>query len=434
MSNKIDYDQNKRVCALAWTHLHITTTGKVAPCGQYVNAKLPDVKLENIMDKSLDDCVNSSGMKYIRSSMLKNEPNKMCALCEYKMENGIESTKDRFNELYLEKTKDLIELTNPDGSIDMENFKPTFFDVRFGNLCNLRCRMCNWEASSAWYDETKEINKQNDISFDAIQLDETTPKFIANGAYDKIEHLLGYAEKMYFAGGEPLLMEDHYKALSYLINAGKAKDVELHYSTNYTISKYKHTLLADYWKHFKQVVVAGSVDGIEEVSDYIRTGSSWEKMKQVVSDLKPHGDEYSNIVLSPCFSVSLMNIYHAPRFFKWCFENGWLEKNLSVIAINYVDYPPDLSIRMLPPSAKVEIEMLFVELTGWLIKHGHPDSVDMINQIVTFMNGNPPDQDELDMRMNQAVNRLDTYDKTSNLNWKITLPELANALKEYIRE
>lgn len=433
MSNKIDYDQNKRICALAWTHLHITTTGRVAPCGQYVNATLPDVKLENIMDKSLDDCVNSSGMKYIRSSMLKNEPNQMCALCEYKMENQIESTKDRFNELYLEKTKHLIELTNSDGSIDMDNFKPTFFDVRFGNLCNLRCRMCNWEASSAWFDETKEINKQNDISFDTIRLDANTPKFIANGAYEKIEHLLGYADKMYFAGGEPLLMEDHYKALSYLIDSGKAKDVELHYSTNYTISKYKGTPVVEYWKHFKQVVVAGSVDGIEEVSDYIRTGSSWEKMVQVVSDLKPQGDEYNNIVLSPCFSVSLMNIYHAPRFFKWCFENGWLEKNLSVIAINYVDYPPDLSIRMLPPSAKIEIEKLFSELSSWLIHNDHPDSVHMINQIITFMNGNPPDKDELDMRMNQAINRLDTYDKTSNLNWKITLPELANALKSYIK-
>lgn len=428
----IDYENNKRICALAWTHLHITTTGRVAPCGQYVNSKSPDVKLNNITENTLEDCINSSGMKYIRSKMLKNEPNEMCALCEYKMQQGIQSTKDRFNELYLEKTKAAIELTNPDGSIDMDNFKPVFFDVRFGNLCNLRCRMCNWEASSSWYDETKEINKQNNVTFDTIRLDETSPKFVANGAYDKIEYLLNYADKMYFAGGEPLLMEDHYKALQYLIDNGKAKDVELHYSTNYTISKYKGKLVADYWKEFKQVIVAGSVDGIEEISDYIRTGSSWEKMKQVVKELKPMGDAYNNIVLSPCFSVSIMNIYHAPRFFKWCFENEWFEKNLSVIAINYVDYPPDLSIRFLPNDAKAEIENMFSELNEWLIDNGHPSSAHAIGEIITYMNGGNVSESDIDYRMNQAVNRLDVYDKTSSLNWKSTMPELYNSLKKYI--
>jgi radical SAM protein with 4Fe4S-binding SPASM domain len=433
LTQPIDYKNNKRICSLAWTHLHVTTTGRVAPCGQYVNSKSPDIKLANIQDSSLDECINSSGMKYIRSMMLQNKPNEMCSLCEYKMQQGIESTKDRFNALYLEKTKFAIEATRADGHIDIDDYKPVFFDVRFGNLCNLRCRMCNWEASSAWFDETKEIGKQNLVTFDTIRLDDSSPKFVANGAYDKIEHLLQYAEKMYFAGGEPLLMEEHYRALQYLIDSGKSKDVELHYSTNYTISKYKGKLVADYWKEFKQVIVAGSVDGIEEVSDYIRTGSSWEKMKQVVSEMKPQGDEYNNITLSPCFSVSIMNIFHSPRFFKWCFENGWFEKNLSVIAINYVDYPPDLSIKYLPYAAKKTVEEEYVDLSRWLIENGHPLSAKVVNEIITYMNGGDITQADIDYRMSQAVNRMDVYDKTSHLNWKETLPELKHALLAYIK-
>lgn len=433
----IDYNNNKRLCALAWTHLHITTTGSVAPCGQYDLNATEAHQLLQIQDNTLEQCINSEGLKYIRSSMLKNEPNKMCSLCEYKMQHGIESTKDRYNELFLEKTKSVIEKTNADGSINIEDFKPVFLDVRFGNLCNLRCRICNLNASSAWFSETEkvaELQELSDVKFSHIRTDDSYLKFKTNGAYEKIEYLLDYAERIYFAGGEPLIMEDHYKVLTYLIDSNKAKDVELHYSTNYTVSKYKNTPLADYWKHFKLVIVAGSVDGIEEVSDYIRTGSSWEKIKQVASELKPVGVEYSNIILSPCFSVSIMNIFHAPRFFKWCFENGWFENNIKIMAINYVDYPPDLSIKILPVFAKTMVTESFKDLTEWLIANGHPDSAVVINEILTYMNAANPTKEEIYDKMLQAKCRLDTYDITSGLNWRLTLPELSNVFDRYFSQ
>ena len=430
----IAYDANKRLCALAWTHLHVTTTGDVAPCGQYNLSSTDRYPLLRIQDHTLEECINSVGLKHIRSTMLNNEPNDMCSLCEYKMQNNIESTKDRSNQLFLEQTKPAIEKTNADGSINIDDFKPVFMDIRFGNLCNLKCRMCNLNASSAWFAETlkiTELQKTSDTRFAQAEADQNSLKFIANGAYEKIEHLLNYVERMYFAGGEPLLMEDHYKALSYLIKTGRAKDVELHYSTNYTVSKYKNKLLADYWQHFKLVIVAGSADGIEEVSDYIRTGSSWDKIKQIASELKPNGDEYRNIILSPCFSVSILNIFHAPRFFKWCFENSWFEPNIKTMAINYVDYPPDLSIKILPAFAKALIATQFAELTQWLIQHDHPDSAVTVNEIITYMTATMPSDDDIDSNMTQAKTRLDTYDISGELNWKIALPELAEVMNTY---
>jgi hypothetical protein len=189
--------------------------------------------------------------------------------------------------------------------------------------------------------------------------------------------------------------------------------------------------LADYWKHFKLVIVAGSVDGIEEVSDYIRTGSTWNKIVQVVGELKPTGDEYRNIILSPCFSVSILNIFHAQRFFKWCFENGWFEPNIKLMAINYVDYPPDLSIKTLPKFAKDIVVTQFAELTQWLIQHGHPDSVSAINEIITYMTATIPSNDDVYRSMSQALSRLDTYDITGELDWKIALPELSAVMTKY---
>lgn len=430
----IDYRDNKRLCALAWTHLHVTTVGDVAPCGQYDLASTDKYPLLRIQDHTLEACINSVGLKHIRSTMIKNEPNSMCSLCEYKMQNNIVSTKDRYNDLFLEQTKSVIEKTNPDGSINLEDFKPVFMDIRFGNLCNLKCRMCNLNASSAWFAETVKITELQataDVKFAQVHAASKDPKFIANGAYEKIEHLLDYAERMYFAGGEPLIMEDHYKALTYLISTGRAKHVELHYSTNYTVSKYKNTLLADYWRHFKLVIVAGSVDGIEEVSDYIRTGSTWNKITQVANELKPAGDEYRNIILSPCFSVSILNIFHAPRFFKWCFENGWFEPNIKTMAINYVDYPPDLSIKVLPKFAKDIIVGQFEELTKWLIQNGHPSSATVVNEIITYMTATVPSNNEIFNSMTQAQCRLNTYDITAELDWKTVLPELSTVMTKY---
>jgi radical SAM protein with 4Fe4S-binding SPASM domain len=423
-----ELDNNKRLCALAWTHLHITTTGKVAPCGQYANSDESKFELKNIIDNSLEDCINSPGMKYIRSSMLKNTPNELCSLCEYKMHQNITSTKDRFNEIYLEQTKEAISKTNPDGSINIQDFKPVFLDVRFGNLCNLRCRMCSWEASSAWFSELMKIPKLDVEQLDLLDITVDTSKFVNNGAYEKIKHLLVYSEKIYFAGGEPLLMEDHYRILTHLIETDKAKEIELHYSTNYTISKYKNKLLADYWKHFKQVIVTGSVDGINEVSDYIRTGSDWNKIKQVVAELKPNGDEYKNISLSPCITISIMNIFHVATFFKWCFENNWLVKNQKIIAINYVDHPADFSIKRLPEHAKQQITKMLSELSDWLILNESPDSCSAIDEISTFMNGHSMTDEELTQSLAKAKRRLDVYDKSGNLDWKNTLPELAKIL------
>ena len=45
------------------------------------------------------------------------------------------------------------ENTNADGSIDKEKFPISFLDIRFGNLCNLKCAMCSPTDSNQWYDD-----------------------------------------------------------------------------------------------------------------------------------------------------------------------------------------------------------------------------------------------------------------------------------------
>jgi MoaA/NifB/PqqE/SkfB family radical SAM enzyme len=427
---------NKHICALPWTHLHVTTTGKVTPCGQATIPMHGDSSLEfgNIQDYELFDVINSPGMMAVRAAMLRDEPNEICRVCEHKMLHDMRSTKDVANDAYLDRVNYAIAATSKDGYLPIDAYKPLFLDVRFGNKCNLRCRMCNLEASSAWYDETvniHRIHRQGGVPFDHVHAGDQTERYTSTTAYDKIEHLLDHAEKIYFAGGEPLIMPEHYQVLDRLISSGRSRDVELHYSTNFTVSQHRNKPLVEYWKHFNKVVIAGSVDGIEEVSDYIRTGSKWEKIKQIHAELKPAGDTYANITISPCFSVSIMNIFHVPRFYRWLFENGWLGSNVHPITINYVDWPPDLSIKILPKNAKHKVMQIFDPLLVWLRDQGHPDSAANIAEILTYMNSEDLEFDSQGRRLlDSARARLDTYDVSAALDWRRTLPELSRAIDE----
>jgi sulfatase maturation enzyme AslB (radical SAM superfamily) len=420
----INLHENKHICALAWNHLHVTIEGRVAPCCVYTSYTSESEKLYNLKTHTLSEAINSPGMKEMRKAMIEGKPHGLCSVCDYNLENGIRSPRDKFNERYMEQTINLIEKTNPDGSLDIENFNPIYVDFRFSNLCNLRCRMCSIQASSAWYNETVEYNKLTNGG--PVYYDK---KFENNNSSEQVIHLLDSVEHMYWAGGEPLLLDEHYSILKHLIDSGRAAQVSLVYNTNMTISKYKGTPVVEYWKHFKHVFVVGSIDGIEAVSDYIRTGSSWEKTKEVFESFKRSG--YENIQVHPCLTVSMLNILYIPELVKWLYQNKWFDDDMAEIAINFVDYPPEMSIKYIPREHRETLSNMFLELYDWLRERGHPRSVDPLNTILKYVNGFNCSDDEIEKNVLSLIRRLDIYDITGKLNWRNSLPELEKILSGY---
>ena len=126
-----------------------------------------------------------------------------------------------------------------------------------------------------------------------------------------VEHV-PYLEQVYFAGGEPLIMKEHYTLLEKLIDAGKT-DIRLQYNTNFSELAFKDKHVFEYWKHFKNVSVGASLDGMNQQGELIRKGQDWKKtvenrermMKEV-----PHVDFYVSA------TVSSMNVLHVLDFHK----------------------------------------------------------------------------------------------------------------------
>ena len=147
-----------------------------------------------------------------------------------------------------------------------------YFDIRFSNICNFKCRGCSPILSSAWFEDHEKL----------FRYKSTKPKLIecsTGNASDKLwqqlTELIPSIDEAYFAGGEPLIMEQHYKVLQTLLEYDRS-DVVLAYNTNLSLTKYKNYDLISLWRQFKHVHVSISIDDIGARGEYFRKGFKLE--------------------------------------------------------------------------------------------------------------------------------------------------------------
>ncbi|NMM46848.1 twitch domain-containing radical SAM protein [Marinigracilibium pacificum] len=290
---------NKAFCILPWIHFHVGLHGRVQPCC------IASKPLGNINKNSLDEIWNGDKFKELRSKMLSGKKVKACSGC-YKLEEGgaeslrIENNR-KFNR-YLDRTLDTSE-----GFLKQ---KPVYWDLRFSNVCNFKCRTCWHGASSKWFEEAKE--RGNTAADQAIIKNiENVDKF-----FEQNKTILAQADEFYFAGGEPLLMEEHYQLLDMLIEGGAQP--KLRYNTNLSTLKFKQRDILEIWKNFKDVEVMVSVDGIGKHGEEIRTGQVFRVLERNIKRLI---DE-PNIEVKLTPTISTLNVDHIPEIYNWWIDIG----------------------------------------------------------------------------------------------------------------
>ena len=93
----------------------------------------------------------------------------------------------------------------------------------------------------------------------------------------------------YFAGGEPLITEEHYILLEEMIRTGASNTVSLRYNTNLSNFKFKDKDILSLWKHFKKKIdIYASVDHYGERAEYIRHGTNWATVEENLILAKKH--------------------------------------------------------------------------------------------------------------------------------------------------
>ena len=339
--------ESKTFCMLPWIHLHAWPDGRAYPCC-LGNAQYP---VGNFKEKSMREIWNDTPMRQMRTNMLNDQPCKECSDCYEQEEYGFASMRNNSNKNFGQHIAE-IDATLPDGSTP--NFQLHYWDVRFSNICQLKCRSCGSIFSSRWYDDDvklwgKELRPR--VSFAGRHADDV---------WEQMQEHIPHLDQIYFAGGEPLIMEEHTRILKLLIEKDNT-NVRLIYNTNLNELRYKRESVLDLWKHFPNVCVAASLDDMGARAEIIRSGTDWPQVEQNIRDLKrecPHID----FMISP--TLSMMNIWNFTRFHRYMVDQGFI--SAQDFNLNILQGPQEYRIDMLPLDIKLKFKKQFEDHIAWL--------------------------------------------------------------------
>ena len=335
--------KSKTFCIYPWIHLHAYPTGEAYPC---CYAEM-DNTVGNCRSNTLSEIWQDKPMQKLREDMLSETPNPTCVRCYEQEESKFFSGRNSANKHHGHHIKKL----------DKNPFEMIYWDIRFSNLCNLKCRSCGHTFSSQWYQDQAKLaggdwKKHNRVL-----------NYAGRNETDMWEQLLphiDYVEQIYFAGGEPLLMEEHYQILDELVRRGRF-DVRLIYNTNFTHTDLKDKSVFDYWKLFDSVAVGASLDGSGKYAEYIRKGTEWSKIEQNRIDMLkicPDVDFY----ISP--TLSIMNAWHIPDFHRDWVDRGFIKPQ--DLNINILQNPFYYRIDIAPTKYKQRLRIKYEEHLEWL--------------------------------------------------------------------
>jgi MoaA/NifB/PqqE/SkfB family radical SAM enzyme len=209
-------------------------------------------------------------------------------------------------------------LDNPTTTLDIG---VEYFDLRFGNMCNLQCRSCTPSNSSQLAKEFKQLGIPVFVQ-DNINDWYQTDTFIEN-----IKSQLDNIKVLYITGGEPTIIEKNFEILEYLISEGKSQDIILQLNTNLTNIKPR---FLDLLSKFKYVVLFVSIDGVGLVQEYLRYPSKWtqiDKNLRSLIDLKS-----DNMIIKPTPVIQNVNLSTITDLFEY-FEQFNRDAGKTVIEI-----------------------------------------------------------------------------------------------------
>jgi sulfatase maturation enzyme AslB (radical SAM superfamily) len=290
------------ICPLPWTHLEVDVNGSASPCclykGTIDNYKVYDTDLKNIQDS---DYMNS-----LRQQFRNGERPHGCANCW--QEEAAGKVSKRQNSIY--KMKHSLQNWTPDSEPTLK-----FIDFKLGNVCNLKCRICGSWSSSKWAQEEMDYGPNH---LARQQLHEggwpkRHPEF-----FDDIEPVLADVEYFEFTGGEPFMIQNHFKILEHCVAEGYAHKQDIHYNTNGT--QLPDQSIFDLWKEFKHVEIAFSIDDVGERFEYQRHPADWSLVNANLAEFKRKAPASMDFQI--CSTINIFNIFSLAELADWVNEFG----------------------------------------------------------------------------------------------------------------
>lgn len=390
MSNKLFNGDS--FCVMPWVHLNIDMNGDVKACC------LVSKPFGNINSNSIDEIWNGDEINEFRINLLNNVKDERCNYCYLRESSGAHSLRQTSNVKYLSH---FLNTSSIEKTIDGEKANPPiYWDIRLSNICNFRCRTCYHGASSRWFDEAVKLG-ETVSSKPIIKAVEKLDEF-----YDQLEELVECVEEIYFAGGEPLIMDEHYKILELLQNK-KNFNTHLRYNTNFSQFKYRDIHVFDIWNKFNQVFVVASLDGWGKRGEFLRKEQKWNDVlmnRELMKRICP------NVNFAVSVTVSVFNIFHLADFHKELVSAGVIPVEGFIIE-NLLQTPGYYSIQILPLESKLKIKEKIEKHIEWVDSQAN-ENFNKDHFIVQFNNCiNYLFADDLSENITQFVSRCKKLDE-----------------------
>jgi MoaA/NifB/PqqE/SkfB family radical SAM enzyme len=225
-----------------------------------------------------------------------------------------------------------------------------FLDLKLGNICNLKCRICgSWSSSTFATEELANLapgeDRKTNHHYQMLKQGawpRENPQF-----WQEIQQVSNQIEYIEFTGGEPFMIQEHFDLLQGLIDRDLAGGIEIHYNTNGT--QYPEGAI-DIWRHFRHVEIAFSIDDVGARFEYQRTGAQWHEVEANIARFKLLRDQYPNISLQVCSTVNVFNVLYLPELAEWNYSQGF-----DYVYWNMMHEAYYFSIATLPEQAKRDI-------------------------------------------------------------------------------
>ena len=403
-------------CMIPWVHMHTTPTGQGAPCC-IGHSCADNIGVGNSNRSSLADLVNSPKMKKLRLDMIKGTKNPECTNCHKHDDQGIPSFRTQSNKQWAQYFNDVIETTDMNTG-RIVNFRMRYFDIRFSNICNFKCRTCGSAFSSKWEQEDLASREQTGLPMYAMELEQGNREEFILEVLKQVPNF----EVAYFAGGEPLITEEHYRLLDEMIDKKKT-DIQLRYNSNISNLKYKKRDIFKLWQHFdKPIQIYASIDHMGEKAEYIRHGTKWKTIETNLKKLK----KSPNIIFQVNTVYSIFNALTISHFYKYMIDNHFYTPQSPVWTLFSMGSPEHLSSHVLPGGYKdqaleqLQLTLKYMEDLGF-----RKEQLKEIEQVIPWLNSKDTwDAQEKDFK--EEIKRIDALRGENFMN---TFPELGALYK-----
>jgi pyruvate-formate lyase-activating enzyme len=453
---------NKDVfCTMPWSSILILPSGDFKICcftGHIQNdgkdshgvAVDDDGNVMNVLTHSIKEAMNSKWHKELRKYQSEGKRHPICKVCwdrdDAATTQNIPSTslrvvrsyyqtqtnQDRIGGLAMKgavQPETAASLVDEDFNIDM---MPLSLDIRFSNLCNEKCIMCNTLYSNQWYEDhialtgkntfqagpkTYKINKSVSPSGKATYSSDMDVWNNDPRWWKQFDELAPHLRHIYITGGEPFVQPTHDIFIQKLVEGGYAKDIVIEYDTNLTAMNPKILTLL---KNFKDQIFRISVDDVNEAYGLIRFPGKFETVVKNIELMKEY-DLHDRIVeITTCIGIysvfSPINLYN--YFQPLGYEKYFIRILRSPVSIDMVGLPKSIKQKIIERYEASNLPKKYhTHVVGYL-----KNNLDAVTN------------QEAVIKIKNFVGYMDSLDRLRGTDWKKTFPEINKLLFDFLSE